>query len=360
MGFFTKRPDTTLTQEAVLAALATVQEPELGGNLVARKMIKELSIEGGNVRVVVDLTTPACPFKDKLETDVRAAVQAIPGVEAVEVDFTATVRSYTGIPDKARVPGVSNVLAVASGKGGVGKSTVAVNLAVALAQDGARVGLLDADIYGPSAPLMTGAFGKPGLTENKKIAPLEAHGIKIISVGHFVDDSQPLVWRGPMISSMLRQFLFEVDWGELDYLVVDLPPGTGDIQLTLAQSIPLSGAVVVTTPQDVALADAIKGVEMFRKLNVPILGIVENMSYFVAPDTGTRYDIFGHGGAQAASIRLEVPFLGEIPLGMPIREGSDTGQPAVTQTAEAAYAEAFRAVARALAGRVSVEAVAAG
>jgi ATP-binding protein involved in chromosome partitioning len=354
MGLFNKRPDAP-TQEAVLAALATVQEPELGGNLVARKMIKELQIEGGRVSVVVDLTTPACPFKEKLETDVVAALKQVPGVTDVHVDFTATVRSLTGIPDKASVPGVSHILAVASGKGGVGKSTVAVNLAVALAQDGARVGLLDADIYGPSAPLMTGARGKPGLTENKKIAPLEAHGIKIISVGYFVDDSQPLVWRGPMISSMLRQFLFEVDWGQLDYLVVDLPPGTGDIQLTLAQSIPLSGAVIVTTPQDVALADAIKGVEMFRKLNVAILGIIENMSYFVAPDTGNRYDIFGHGGARSASERLGVPFLGEIPLGIPIREGGDSGQPAVTSTGKHAYAEAFREVARHLAGRISVE-----
>ncbi len=359
MGLFNKRSDgPSPTQEALLAALATVQEPELGGNLVARKMIKELIVSGGDVRVVVDLTTPACPFKDKLEQDVRAAVSAVPGVENVAVEFAATVRSLNGIPDKTSVPGVSHVLAVASGKGGVGKSTVAVNLAVALAQDGARVGLLDADIYGPSAPLMTGARGKPGLTEIQKIAPLEAHGIKIISVGYFVDDSQPLVWRGPMISSMLRQFLFEVDWGQLDYLVVDLPPGTGDIQLTLAQSIPLSGAVIVTTPQDVALADAVKGVEMFRKLNVPILGIIENMSYFVAPDTGKRYDIFGHGGAHSASQRLEVPFLGEIPLAMPIREGGDTGQPAVTQTDAEAHADAFRTVARNLAGRVSVETLA--
>ncbi len=354
MGLFGKRADAP-TQEAVLAALATVQEPELGGNLVARKMIKELNIDGGRVVVLIDLTTPACPFKEQLANDVRAALANVPGVSEIEVDFTATVRSYNGIPDKARVPGVSHILAVASGKGGVGKSTVAVNLAVALAQEGARVGLLDADIYGPSAPLMTGARGKPGITENQKIAPLEAHGIKIISVGYFVDDSQPLVWRGPMISSMLRQFLFEVDWGQLDYLVVDLPPGTGDIQLTLAQSIPLSGSVVVTTPQDVALADAIKGVEMFRKLNVPILGIVENMSYFIAPDTGKRYDIFGHGGARIASTKLGVPFLGEIPLGMPIREGGDTGQPAVTQTAKDAYAESFRDVARTLAGRISIE-----
>ena len=356
MGLFNKRSDGP-TQEAVLAALATVQEPELGGDLVSRKMIKELVIEGDAVRVVVDLTTPACPFKEQLERDVRTALTAVAGVATVEVEFSATVRSYTGIPDKARVPGVKNVLAVASGKGGVGKSTVAVNLAVALAQEGAQVGLLDADIYGPSAPLMTGARGKPGLTENKKIDPLRAHNIKVISVGYFVEENQPLVWRGPMISSMLRQFLFEVEWGDLDYLVIDLPPGTGDIQLTLAQSIPLSGAVIVTTPQDVALADAIKGVEMFRKLNVPILGLIENMSYFIAPDTGKRYDIFGHGGARTASERLEVPFLGEIPLGIPIREGGDAGQPAVTQSATDAYAEAFRSVARNLAGRISVEAL---
>jgi len=356
MRMFARR-DGDVTEAAVMAALGTVQEPELGGDLVSRKMIKEIKITGGTVAVTVELTTPACPLKDQIEDEVRAAVLEVRGVKEVAVEFTSNVKPRAGMFDKAGIPGVAHVIAVASGKGGVGKSTVAVNLAIALAQDGARVGLLDADIYGPSAPLMTGATGQPHPVDGK-LEPLEAHGLKVISVGFMVAPDQPIIWRGPMVSSLLRQFLYEVRWGELDYLVIDLPPGTGDIQLTLAQAIPLSGAVIVTTPQDVALADVVRGVEMFRKLDVPILGIIENMSFFCCPNCGTRSEIFSHGGGDRTSKRMDVPFLGEIPLSARIREGGDLGQPAVTSDEPESYAAAFREVARNLAGRVSVEAFA--
>ena len=346
-------------ESTLMAALRTVQEPELGGNLVDRGMIKNLRQQDGRVSLTVELTTPACPLKDQIEGEVVAALRQVDGVHDVSVEFTSNVKQLPGLFDKQTVPGVAHVIAVASGKGGVGKSTVAVNLAVALAQEGARVGLLDADIYGPSAPIMLDLKGRqPQVTGNSKMVPLESHGIKAISVGFMVPDAQPLIFRGPIVSSMLRQFLYQVDWGELDYLVVDLPPGTGDIQLTLAQAIPLSGAVIVTTPQDVAMADVTRGIEMFRKLDVPILGLIENMSYFCCPNCGTRSEIFSHGGARAASTQFEVPFLGEIPLSLAIRAGGDSGKPAVTSEQPEAYAEAFRGVARNLAGRVSVAAFA--
>ncbi|MDP8909672.1 MAG: Mrp/NBP35 family ATP-binding protein [Chloroflexota bacterium] len=357
MGIFSRR-DGDVNTNAVMAALGTVQEPELGGDLVSRKMIKDLKITGGKVSVTVELTTPACPLKDQIEAEVRAAVMQVRNVVEVEVEFTSNVKPRPGMFDKTGIPGVSHVLAVASGKGGVGKSTVAVNLAIALAEDGARVGLLDADVYGPSAPLMTGITTQPR-TVDGKLEPIEAHGLKVMSVGFMVAPDQPIIWRGPMVSSLLRQFLYEVRWGELDYLVIDLPPGTGDIQLTLAQALPLSGSVIVTTPQDVALADVVRGVEMFRKLSVPILGVIENMSYFCCPSCGTRAEIFAHGGGDRTSRRLKVPFLGEIPLSARIREGGDRGEPAVLSDAPEAYAEAFRGVARNLAGRISVETLAA-
>lgn len=357
MNIFSRR-NNGVTEEAVLRALSTVQEPELGGDLVSRKMIKDIKIEGSQVSFTVELTTPACPLKDQIESEVRAAVMQIAGVQQVGVNFTANVKQRPGLFDKATVPGVAHVLAVASGKGGVGKSTVATNLAVALAQTGARVGLLDADVYGPSAPIMLGLKNQQPMVQDGKMVPLEAHGIKTISVGFMVPENQPLIFRGPIISSMLRQFLYEVHWGELDYLVVDLPPGTGDIQLTLAQAIPLSGSVIVTTPQDVAMADVTRGIEMFKKLNVPILGLIENMSYFRCPHCGERSEIFSHGGAVQASKKFDVPFLGEIPLSLVIREGGDTGAPAVTSSLPEAYADAFRDVARNLAGRISVEAFA--
>jgi ATP-binding protein involved in chromosome partitioning len=358
VNIFSRR-NNGVSEDAVMAALATVQEPELGGDLVSRNMIKNLKISGSAVSLTVELTTPACPLKDQIENEVRAAVMSVSGVQDVQVEFTANVKQRPGLFDKASIPGVAHVLAVASGKGGVGKSTVAVNLAVALAQEGARVGLLDADVYGPSAPIMMGLRGRqPQVTGEKKMVPLESFGVKTISIGYLVPDNQPLIFRGPIISSMLRQFLYDVDWGELDYVVVDLPPGTGDIQLTLAQAIPLSGSVIVTTPQDVAMADVTRGIEMFKKLNVPILGLIENMSYFRCPHCGERSEIFSHGGAAAAAKKFDVPFLGEIPLSLAIREGGDNGQPAVTNEQPEAYAQSFRDVARNLAGRISVEAYA--
>ncbi len=352
---FSRRDGDVVDEAAVLAALGTVQEPELGGDLVSRKMIKDVKVDGGNIAFTIELTTPACPLKDQIEEEAIAAVRQIKGAKEVEITFTSRVRP--SLEKRGGIPGVTHVIAVASGKGGVGKSTVAVNLAVGLVQEGARVGLLDADVYGPSAPLMTGATGMPKPVNNR-IEPLHAYGLKVISVGFMVPPDQPIIWRGPMVSSLLRQFLFEVDWGELDYLVIDLPPGTGDISLTLAQTLPLTGAVVVTTPQDVALADVIRGVEMFRKLEVPILGVIENMSFFCCPNCGERSEIFSHGGGDRISQRLQVPFLGEIPLSLAIREGGDQGKPAVTNEEEGAHAHAFRAVARNLAGRVSVEAYA--
>lgn len=356
MGLFSR--GAQITEQQVLAALSQVQEPELGGDLVSRRMIKDVKISGAAVSFTIELTTPACPLKDQIRGEAEAAVLAVPGVAEVGIEFTANTRRPAGIPEQTAIPGVANVVAVAAGKGGVGKSTVAANLAVALAQEGAKVGLLDADVFGPSLPLMFGVRGQPEAFQNEKgeamMVPLAGHGIKLISVGFLVDESQPVIWRGPMVSQLLRQFLYNVDWAPLDYLIIDMPPGTGDIALTLAQSLPLTGSLIVTTPQAVATADVIKAMEMFKKVNVPLLGIVENMAYFVAPDTGARYDIFGSGGAEQLSARLGVPLLGQIPLGMAVGKGGDNGTPAVISDAPDAYAEVFRQVARQLAARISV------
>jgi ATP-binding protein involved in chromosome partitioning len=359
MGFLPKRDQgDTITQEQVLAVLGTVQEPELGGDLVSRKMIKNVDIKGGTIAVTVELTTPACPLKDQISDECEAAVRTIPGVSEVQIDFTAQVRQAAGIPDQEAIPGVAHVLAVAAGKGGVGKSTVAANLAVALAQEGAQVGLLDADVFGPSVPTMLGAKGQPEAFQmdngESGIVPLQAHGIKLMSIGFMIDESQPVIWRGPMVTQLLRQFLYNVSWAPLDYLVIDMPPGTGDVALTLAQSLPLTGAVIVTTPQTISTIDVVKAIQMFQRVNVASLGIVENMSYFVAPDTGKRYDIFGTGGAERLAQQLDLPLLGQIPLGISVREGGDQGRPAVAINADDAYAEVFREVARQVAARISV------
>lgn len=364
MGFFSRGSSNGISEELVLRALSTVQEPELGGDLVSRRMIKDVKVAGERISFTVELTTPACPLKDQIQHECEAALERIAGVpkEHIQIEFSATVRPRGGVLDKAAIPGVSHVIAVAAGKGGVGKSTVAVNLAIALAQEGARVGLLDADIYGPSVPLMMGAKGQqPSATTapdgQQMMIPIEAYGIKMISIGFLVDDSQPVIWRGPMVSQLLRQFLYNVDWAPLDYLIIDMPPGTGDIALTLAQSLQnvgLTGVVTVTTPQSVATLDVLKSMEMFKKVNVPLLGIVENMAYFVAPDTGKRYDIFGSGGAARLAEQIGLPLLGQIPLGMSVREGGDLGRPAVIDDAPDAYAATFREIARQLAARVSV------
>ncbi|MEI7771138.1 MAG: Mrp/NBP35 family ATP-binding protein [Chloroflexales bacterium] len=358
MALFSRGSGQQVSEQQVLAALSKVQEPELGGDLVSRRMIKNVKIDGGAVSFSVELTTPACPLKDQIRAEAEAAVRGVPGVSEVMVEFTANVRRHAGIPEQAAIPGVSNVIAVAAGKGGVGKSTVAANVAVALAQEGARVGLLDADVFGPSMPLMFGVRGQPEAVSDESgqavMIPLEGHGIKLISVGFLIEEGQPVIWRGPMVSQLLRQFLYQVAWAPLDYLIIDMPPGTGDIALTLAQSLPLTGALIVTTPQQVATIDVVKAMEMFKKVNVPLIGVVENMAYFIAPDTGARYDIFGTGGAERIALQQGLPLLGQIPLGMSVRAGGDSGQPAVISAAPDAYAEVFRSVARQIAARISV------
>lgn len=346
-----------ISKEAVLEALSTVPEPELGQTLAALDMIKGVEITGTKLWVKIQLTTPACPLKDQIKGDVEKAVAPL-GVKSVEIEWDAQVAKSQG-PDQNKAPGIRNVIAVASGKGGVGKSTVAVNLAVALRLEGARVGLMDVDIYGPSIPLMTGTEGvKPKIQEGR-LLPVEAHGLKLLSMGYLVPAGQAVVWRGPMLHKAITQFFEDCEWGEIDYLVVDMPPGTGDVQLSLTQIFPLTGAVMVTTPQEVALIDVIKGANMFDRVNVPLLGIVENMSYFVCPCCGTRSEIFSHGGGRRTAKEHGWPFLGEIPIDPSVRVGGDEGTPVVISHPDSVVAKAFRETARALAGKVS-QAVLAG
>jgi ATP-binding protein involved in chromosome partitioning len=346
---------STITEAAVLDALRTVQEPELGGDLVSRNMVKDIAIDGSDVAFTIELTTPACPLKDEIEADVRRALAPV-GVGGVAITWAATVRRATPRGAEQLVPGVKNVIAVASGKGGVGKSTVSVNLAVALARAGATVGLLDADITGPNIPMMLGVEGQPVSSPNNKIVPLERHGVKVISIQFFVPDGQPIVWRGPLIGGAIQQFLRDVEWGELDYLVVDLPPGTSDAQLTLAQAVPISGTVLVTTPQDVALSDVAKALAMLERLNVPIIGIVENMSAFVCPHCGEATEIFGRGGGERFAQEHGLVFLGKIPLDVTVRQGGDVGVPAVAQREPGPAALALEAMAGLVAARMSVRA----
>src|SRR6476620_6588877 len=343
-----------VTNDEVLRALSVVKDPDLGRDLVTLGMIENVNIDqSSNVTFTIVLTTPACPVKEQLKQQSESVVSAIPGVRDVTAEVTSRVRNGT-MTQREGIPGVSNTIAVGSGKGGVGKSTVAVNLALALAKEGATVGLLDADVYGPNVPMMMGTSAKPQQAESGKIIPVEAYGVKIVSMGFFVDPETPVIWRGPMLAKLLTQFMYDVEWGQLDYLVMDMPPGTGDVQLTTAQSLPLTGAVMVSTPQDVALLDAGKALMMFKQLNVPVLGIVENMSTFVCPHCGDPTDLFGHGGAQAAAVRYGVPFLGEIPLHLRIREGGDSGRPVVADIPGSPQAESFTQVARNLAAQVSV------
>lgn len=343
-----------ITEAQVLDALRKVMDPELGKDLVALNMIRDVLIEGSNVRFNLMLTTMACPLKKELETNARNAVLGIPGVGEVIVTTGAEVPHSKKMPDKAPIPGVKNTIAVASGKGGVGKSTVAVNLALALAKSGARVGILDTDLYGPSLPIMMGLHEPLQATPNEKLVPLEKYGVKLVSVGFMLDEETPLIWRGPLIMQLVKQFLTGVEWGELDYLVIDLPPGTGDVQLTLVQTIPLTGAVIVTTPQDVALIDARRAIKMFHEVKVPVIGIVENMSYFVCPHCNEKSDIFSHGGGEKTSERYHVPLLGKIPLDMDIREGGDTGKPIVESAPNSPHAKSFMEISEAVASRISI------
>jgi ATP-binding protein involved in chromosome partitioning len=341
-------------RDAVLAALSTIQDPDLHRDIVSLGFVQNLTIEGGSVSFSIVLTTPACPVKDQLEAQAREAVAALPGVSAVEIEMTARVPQSPVSMTMDVLPGVRHAIAVASGKGGVGKSTVAVNLAAALANTGASVGLLDADVYGPSIPIMLGMRSARPTVRDGKLVPIERFGMKMMSVGFIAGEETPVIWRGPLVGKLVQQFLADVDWGELDYLIVDLPPGTGDAQLTLTQVAPLAGAVIVTTPQDVALEDVNRGVRMFEKVNVPVLGIVENMAYFVCTECGSRHEIFAHGGGAEAAKRFEVPFLGEIPLEPAIREGGDTGVPIVVAAPEGPQATAFNAVAGEMARQLSI------
>jgi len=343
-----------LTEASVIKALSTVQEPELGGDLVTRNMVKDLVVDGSRVAFTIELTTPACPLKDEIQARIEAALRPI-GAETIEVGWGAMVRRSTPTTPQM-LPGVKNIVAVASGKGGVGKTTISVNLAVALARAGASVGLLDADITGPNIPMMIGAEGQPVASPSGRITPLEANGVKVISIQFFLPEGQPVVWRGPLVGGAIQQFLRDVDWGDLDYLVVDLPPGTSDAQLTLAQSVPLTGAVLVTTPQQVALADVAKALAMFRRVNVPILGLVENMSGFVCAHCGEVTDLFGRGGGERYAAENGIDYLGGVPLDITVRQGADVGVPAVAQTKPGPAAAALEHVARAIAGKVSVQA----
>ncbi|MSR45677.1 MAG: iron-sulfur cluster carrier protein ApbC [Planctomycetes bacterium] len=344
---------SSVTSAQVLDALKGVIDPDLHRNIVELGFVKNLEIDGSKVKFDVDLTTPACPVKEQLKEECERRVAALPGVKAVAVTMTATTtgRAFAG---KVAMSGVRNVLAVASGKGGVGKSTTAVNLALALRERGAKVGLLDADVYGPSIPMMLGVQKRPQMTPEKKILPVVAHGLATMSMGYLSDDNTPVIWRGPMVSGLIQQFLGVVEWGELDYLVIDLPPGTGDIQLTLCQQAPLAGAIIVTTPQDVSLLDARKGLKMFEQVNVPVLGLVENMSFFICGHCHQRTEIFRHGGGQGESVRLGVPFLGEIPLDPEVVLGGDSGQPILLRNPKSAVAEAYRKVAGAMAAQLSI------
>jgi len=345
-----------LTEEQVLDSLRAIVDPDLRKDIVTLGFIRDLKIDGGDVSLRIVLTTPACPVKEQMESQATAILSALSGVSKVAVTMDAEVPQGRGIKNNVAVPGVRNIIAVSSGKGGVGKSTVAVNLAVALAQNGARVGLMDADVYGPNVPMMLGANVTPQAA-NSQLIPPEAHGIKVISMAQLVPPDKPMILRGPMLHGVVRQFLTDVNWGELDYLIVDMPPGTGDVQLSLAQLVPVQGAVIVTTPQEVSLSDVRRAVKMFETVAVPVLGVIENMSYFIAPDTGNRYDIFGTGGGRKLAAEYNLNFLGEVPMGMEVREGGDSGVPVVVSFPDSPQSFAFRTVAEEVARQVSIEAM---
>ncbi len=347
---------TMPTNDDVIKALSTVNDPEIHRDLVTLGMIQDVKVEGGHVSFKVVLTTPACPLKDQIRNEASAAVKAIPGVTEVTVTFGSNVATSAAL-NANRPAGIKHVIAVGSGKGGVGKSTVAVNLALALAESGAKVGLLDADIYGPSIPLMMGAKTRPG-TRDGRIIPVERHGVKMMSIGFMLPNGDdPVIWRGPMLTGVLQQFVRDVEWGEIDYLLVDLPPGTGDVPLSLTQLLPLSGAVIVITPQPVAAQIGIKTLNMFKQVNVPILGLIENMSAFVCPHCNESTAIFDHGGGEKTSTYTDVPYLGDIPLDPKIRSGGDTGEPVFAAEPQSTQAEAFRRIAQNIAAKISVNSI---
>ncbi len=346
----------SVTEEQVLTALRSIQDPDLHKDIVTLGFVKDLKIQGGEVDFVIELTTPACPVKDIMKTEAEKAVLAIPGATAARARMTAEVRTRGGMGRQA-VPGVRNIVAVGAGKGGVGKSTTAVNVAVALAQRGARVGLMDTDVYGPNIPQMLGIHLPPEVNAEQKIIPPQAHGIKAISMGMLVPEGQAVIWRGPMLHSAVQQFMRDVVWGELDYLVVDLPPGTGDVSLSMAQSVPVAGALVVTTPQGVSVSDVKKAVSMFRQLNIPVLGVMENMSHFVCGHCGERTDIFGNGGGERMAAEMGIPFLGGVPIDTRVRSGGDEGAPIVAAAPDSPAALAFLDVAGKVAAQISMQAM---
>jgi ATP-binding protein involved in chromosome partitioning len=346
------KKNESVTTEQVMRALSTVQEPELHKDLATLNMIKDLKVEHGVASFTIVLTTPACPLRSVMEREARAVVGAIPGITGVNIKWEANVAANQRLAGQMPMP-ARNVVAIASGKGGVGKTTVAVNAAVALAQSGAKVGLLDADIYGPNTPMMLGVNYQP-VQANGKILPAKVYGIELFSMGFLVKNEQAIIWRGPMLDKAIRQFLGDVGWGDLDYLIVDMPPGTGDAQLTVSQAMSLAGAVIVTLPQEVSQADARRGLEGFRQMEVPILGVIENMSYLLLPN-GQRVDVFGQGGGRKLAEAAGVPFIGEIPMEPQVRIGGDAGVPIVVSHPESAAAKALIAVTQDLAAKISVQ-----
>ena len=347
-----------LNQDQIVEALRHVQDPELHRDIVSLGMVKELAVADGKVSFTVELTTPACPLRETIETDCKKALASIPGITKLEINFGAQVRgSKAGAGQTDLLPTVKNVVLVAAGKGGVGKSTVAANLAVALKMHGAATGLLDADIYGPSVPILMGVKGEPKKIEVdgvQKIEPTFAHGVPVMSIGFFLDSEQAVIWRGPMLGKALHQLMADVHWGELDYLVVDMPPGTGDVQITFSQQLKVSGALLVATPQQVALADVVRAKSMFDKVMIPIVGLIENMSYFICDGCGKEHDIFSRGGAQRAAERFKIPYLGEIPITPALREGGDAGVPILIQDPNSEVSKCFLEIAAKLAGQLSI------
>lgn len=346
-----------ITPEIILDSLKAIIDPDLRKNIVDLGFVRDIVIDNGNVSFRIVLTTPACPVKDEMRDQAIEIVSGLEGVSEVNITMDAEVPQGRGIANNVAIPGVKNIIAVSSGKGGVGKSTVAVNLAIALAQDGAKVGIMDADVYGPNIPLMLGTgYDQPEI-ENGQLRPIEAYGVKMISMAVLVPPDKPMILRGPMLHGVVRQFLTDVNWGELDYLIVDMPPGTGDVQLSLAQLVPVQGAVLVTTPQEVSLSDVRRAVKMFETVNVPVLGIIENMSYFIAPDTGNKYEIFGKGGGQKLADEYKIKLLGEVPMGLEVREGGDTGKPVVASAPNSPQTAAFKKAAEEVARQISIEAM---
>jgi ATP-binding protein involved in chromosome partitioning len=345
----------SVERDAVLQSLRVVIDPDLRRDIVSLGFIKDLSISGGHVSFAIELTTPACPVKDQMREQAAAAVRAVAGVSDVDVRMTANVRSVSA-PELGRPqwPGVKNIIAVGAGKGGVGKTTMSVNLALALARCGGRVGILDGDIYGPNVPIMLGLSATQLTTDGKQIVPAEKHGIQVVSMGFLTSEDAPVIWRGPMLHSAIQQFFRDVAWRDLDYLIVDMPPGTGDVALSLSQTVPVVGSILVTTPQKVSLADTLRAVRMYQKLNIAPIGLVENMSYYACPNCHHEADIFGHGGGERLAEQMEVPFLGRLPVYQPIREGSDAGVPILVSEPGSSAARAFMQVAERTAAQVSI------